>query len=1029
MAYLDDLYFTLNIQPSANVPLFVRLSQNENGRRLYFALAGAENTIPSGTVVTITGTKPDGVVYSKTGSITNNVVLINEDVQMTAVAGTWYAKIKLVSGGQTIASARIRFVIDADTVDPEAVPSNSQLEGLIAEAQYYAEEARVESFGSPLVASTAAGMTDHTRVYVYTGSETGYTAGHWYYWNGSAWTDGGVYNSVAVNTDTTLSLTGVAADAKSVGDGLANLKSDLNCVPIAKIDGGYIALNGSTADVTNPTAYSSYSYSLVSCKQGDTFTVNAKGGSAPRAWGFVSSTGTVLLVAPSNHIASNVSITAPADTAYLVINDNGGYTSYYGDLLKNKVKKICNVIENENTKGYQMIDFGDIETKKLLNAYGYIVGGTDNNFIFTKYIRIPTGNIYFCMKNGYQSRVIFYDDNFRMIDRLSDGNWIPSLTGTVYNNTSAAYMGISAYQSGGPDGTDFCYAYAYTPESVEDYLNYIVPLWENKDESGTVDIYSVSTTGYIKSDLPVIIHPAGTGYVFNVTIYDDTYTQINRYNASSIVSIPSGIKFRVSATKSDESQISAKEVLENIIIEKKHDNLGLFTLSRTAKHLTATNARVGNIDIKYTDVPLILSCDDTSLYRYILGLYNGYDNNPVCLYQYDNHKNMLIPANSYYRIVVGRSNNAAIPLSDMAVIMAHIKLIPVSGNSKEVTASIKATGFVRQQFDTDIIPSYYESHISGKIVDIMALKEDCEVQFAFITDYHYGTYQNTHTARPLLTEIAKKTNVNIFVNGGDVWTNRMNPLAYGDAKQRFIAGMEETIPNAPCEYYYLFGNHDTGVQTNGTTYTDPTFDAEEFNEICIGNFTGRNIIYNPATDYPNYYFDVNNIRFIAVNPQGTNVHWPHESEKNMCEFLCDALLSAGNRTIIIISHVYYWGDETVSTQALVLANAIVAYNARQTYSGPETSGYSIVSNFSNCAGKVACWIAGHRHKDAVTALSDGTPVVIVTTCNAGAEMGDVSRTAGTITENAFDVVSVDTQNKTIYFTRIGAGEDREVTYS
>lgn len=75
-----------------------------------------------------------------------------------------------------------------------------------------------EAIGSPLVASTVAQMTDHDKVYVYTGSETGYTAGNWYYWNGTAWTSGGVYNSTAVQTDTTLTQSGMAADAKAVGD-------------------------------------------------------------------------------------------------------------------------------------------------------------------------------------------------------------------------------------------------------------------------------------------------------------------------------------------------------------------------------------------------------------------------------------------------------------------------------------------------------------------------------------------------------------------------------------------------------------------------------------------------------------------------------------------------------------------------------------------------------------------------------------------------------------------------------------------
>lgn len=72
--------------------------------------------------------------------------------------------------------------------------------------------------GSPLVANTAIEMTDRDKIYVYTGSETGYTYGHWYYWNGSTWADGGVYNAAAVDTDKTLLIENKPADAKTVGD-------------------------------------------------------------------------------------------------------------------------------------------------------------------------------------------------------------------------------------------------------------------------------------------------------------------------------------------------------------------------------------------------------------------------------------------------------------------------------------------------------------------------------------------------------------------------------------------------------------------------------------------------------------------------------------------------------------------------------------------------------------------------------------------------------------------------------------------
>ena len=129
--------------------------------------------------------------------------------------------------------------IDLDDVIPEPTKETwyadfqvrveqtlSAAENAVEVAQNTLEQAR-SLIGSPLVANTAEEMTDTSRIYVYTGSETGYTNGHWYYYNGSAWTDGGVYNSVAVDTDTTLSIAGKAADAKKTGDEISQIKEDL----------------------------------------------------------------------------------------------------------------------------------------------------------------------------------------------------------------------------------------------------------------------------------------------------------------------------------------------------------------------------------------------------------------------------------------------------------------------------------------------------------------------------------------------------------------------------------------------------------------------------------------------------------------------------------------------------------------------------------------------------------------------------------------------------------------------------------
>lgn len=85
----------------------------------------------------------------------------------------------------------------------KAEEAEESLDEIIAAKE--AVENEIEAFGgTPLVALTAAGMTNTAKVYVYAGSETGYTAGDWYYYDGTQWQDGGVYSAAVVVTDDTL---------------------------------------------------------------------------------------------------------------------------------------------------------------------------------------------------------------------------------------------------------------------------------------------------------------------------------------------------------------------------------------------------------------------------------------------------------------------------------------------------------------------------------------------------------------------------------------------------------------------------------------------------------------------------------------------------------------------------------------------------------------------------------------------------------------------------------------------------------
>lgn len=83
--------------------------------------------------------------------------------------------------------------------------------------------------GSPIPVETIAEMTDPTKAYLYTGSETGESTGYWYTYNTTLqrFVPRGEYGA-GVTIDNTLTVAGAAADAKATGDAFANVNGRLD---------------------------------------------------------------------------------------------------------------------------------------------------------------------------------------------------------------------------------------------------------------------------------------------------------------------------------------------------------------------------------------------------------------------------------------------------------------------------------------------------------------------------------------------------------------------------------------------------------------------------------------------------------------------------------------------------------------------------------------------------------------------------------------------------------------------------------
>lgn len=175
---------------------------------------GQAYTLPSGAAANIRVHKPDATyVYNPALGCdsTRKVVYFEVTQAMAAASGDGLAIIEIVVDGDIAGTSLITLHFEENPVPEDAIESSDEWETI-----YELGERIIASTVTPV--STAAGMTDHDVVYLYTGTESGWNQGHMYYYNGTTWVDAGI----AV-TDTTLSVAGLAADAKKTGDEIADL--------------------------------------------------------------------------------------------------------------------------------------------------------------------------------------------------------------------------------------------------------------------------------------------------------------------------------------------------------------------------------------------------------------------------------------------------------------------------------------------------------------------------------------------------------------------------------------------------------------------------------------------------------------------------------------------------------------------------------------------------------------------------------------------------------------------------------------
>ena len=205
--------FNLDINTPWKAPTLYIKQGDVDSRKLQATIRkdGTNYSIPGDVFATFRMHKPDDTFVTQDCTISGSIVSVVMDAQCATAAGHGKAEFVLQTASEVVST----FLLAIEIL-PSAV-SDGDIESRDALGEYRTileEMLRVK--GAPLVANTAADMTDTDRVYVYTGSEVGYVNGSWYYYDGDSWEVGGVYNAVAVQTDKTLSILDMAADARAL---------------------------------------------------------------------------------------------------------------------------------------------------------------------------------------------------------------------------------------------------------------------------------------------------------------------------------------------------------------------------------------------------------------------------------------------------------------------------------------------------------------------------------------------------------------------------------------------------------------------------------------------------------------------------------------------------------------------------------------------------------------------------------------------------------------------------------------------
>ena len=343
-------------------------------------------------------------------------------------------------------------------------------------------------------------------------------------------------------------------------------------------------------------------------------------------------------------------------------------------------------------------------------------------------------------------------------------------------------------------------------------------------------------------------------------------------------------------------------------------------------------------------------------------------------------------------------------------------------------------------------PDYIKIPTQIKADKINSIRNESTFTFAFMADTHFTPTHNHHIrlmrALSAYRDVADRVGVDRLIVAGDLGANGTREFALNSLKEfgKHLEGIN---------FYPAVGNHDDNTIWQAcieSPKSEHHLTNDEIYDTLFSHLPALNVRTGKEGRKTYYYFDdaICKVRYIVLDitdipyvMEDGNLKYKSQHiyaySQNQLDWLTkDALSFAEDGwSIVFITHNAATGNAAEDSYLGVLNDILGAYKNANSIKADfydDEFRVSVDCDFSHLKrADIVGVFYGHYHSDIITKDKNG--IVYIATSNATMyNHGDHIRKDGTFGEILFDVVTVDKSNRKIYLTRIGYGEDREVSY-